>query len=56
MFNLITHKINAEYSDYLYTYFLFETNGSAKYYLKDTKDTLVNIVMVLDQIGMHIWL
>ena len=29
MFNLITHKINAEYSDYLYTHFLFETNGSA---------------------------
>ena len=26
MFNLITHKINAEYSDYLY-----ETNGSAPF-------------------------
>ncbi len=32
MFNLITHKINAEYSDYLYTHFLFETNGSAPFF------------------------
>ncbi|MDK2845312.1 MAG: hypothetical protein PWP69_2104, partial [Enterococcus sp.] len=29
MFNLITHKINNERSDYLYTHFLLETNGSA---------------------------
>ena len=29
MFNLITHKINDERSDYLHTHFLLETNGSA---------------------------
>lgn len=29
MFNLITQKINDEYSDYLYTHFLLETNGVA---------------------------
>ena len=29
MFNLITHKIKDERSDYLYTHFLLETNGSA---------------------------
>ena len=29
MFNLITHKINDERSDYLYTHFLLETIGSA---------------------------
>ena len=31
MFNLITHKINNERSDYLYTHFLLETNGSAPF-------------------------
>ena len=31
MFNLITHKINDERSDYLYTYFLLETIGSAPF-------------------------
>ena len=32
MFNLITHKINDERSDYLYTHFLLETNGSAPFF------------------------
>ena len=31
MFNLITHKTNNERSDYLYTHFLLETNGSAPF-------------------------
>ena len=33
MFNLITHKINNERSDYLYTHFLLETNGAAPFFL-----------------------
>lgn len=33
MFNLITHKVNNERSDYLYTHFLLETNGSAPLYV-----------------------
>ena len=32
MFNLITHKVNNERSDYLYTHFLLETNGSAPFF------------------------
>ncbi len=32
MFNLITHEVNNERSDYLYTHFLLETNGSAPSY------------------------
>ncbi len=31
MFNLITHKVNDERSDYLYTHFLLETNRSAPF-------------------------
>ena len=33
MFNLITHEVNNERSDYLYTHFLLETNGSAPFVL-----------------------
>ncbi len=33
MFNLITHEVNNERSDYLYTHFLLETNGSAPFRL-----------------------
>ena len=33
MFNLITHKINDERSDYLYTHFLLETTGAAPFHL-----------------------
>ena len=32
MFNLITHEVNNERSDYLYTHFLLETNGSAPFF------------------------
>ena len=39
MFNLITHKINNERSDYLYTHFLLETNGSAPFFIKTFPQT-----------------
>lgn len=40
MFNLITHEVNNERSDYLYTHFLLETNGSAPFKLNGCKTAL----------------
>ena len=49
MFNLITHKINNERSDYLYTHFLLETNGSAPFvfYRKRLAMTLCKAVAMV---------